>query len=168
MWVARGKESACNAGAARDEGLIHGWGRSGSEHGNSLQCSCLENPMDRRTWHTTVRGVTKSKRRQKQLSTHACTYMYIYIGLLWWLSWQRICLKCRRLGINPWVRKILRRESLRTPVYLPGEFHRKKSLDIYIKYMYFIWIKTFSCIYIIKHFHVYIYIYIHTHIYICC
>ena len=40
-----GKESACNAG---DLGLIPGEGRSpGEGHGNLLQCSCLENPMDR-------------------------------------------------------------------------------------------------------------------------
>ena len=40
-----GKESDCNAG---DLGLIPGLGRSpGEGHGNSLQYSCLENPMDR-------------------------------------------------------------------------------------------------------------------------
>ena len=31
-----------------DSALIPGWGRSpGEENGNPLQCSCLENPMDR-------------------------------------------------------------------------------------------------------------------------
>ena len=40
-----GKESACNTG---DPGLIPGFRRSpGGGHGNLLQCSCLENPMDR-------------------------------------------------------------------------------------------------------------------------
>ena len=40
-----GKESACSAG---DPGLIPGSGRSlGGGHGNPLQYSCLENPMDR-------------------------------------------------------------------------------------------------------------------------
>ena len=40
-----GKESACNAG---DLGLIPGSGRSSGEgNGNSLQYSCLKNPMDR-------------------------------------------------------------------------------------------------------------------------
>ena len=40
-----GKESACNAG---DPGSIPGLGRSpGEGNGNPLQCSCLENPMDR-------------------------------------------------------------------------------------------------------------------------
>ena len=34
---------------------------------------------------------------------------------------------CRRLGFNPWVRKILRgTEWLSTPVFLPGEFHRQR------------------------------------------
>ena len=40
-----GKESACNAG---DLGSISGLGRSpGGGHGNPLQYSCLEHPMDR-------------------------------------------------------------------------------------------------------------------------
>ena len=43
-----GKESACNAGDAGDVGLISGSGRSpGGGHGNPLQYSCQENPMDR-------------------------------------------------------------------------------------------------------------------------
>ena len=37
-----------NAGDVRDAGSIPGWGRSpGGGHGNPLQYSCLENPMDR-------------------------------------------------------------------------------------------------------------------------
>ena len=53
-----GKESACNAG---DEGSIPGWGRSpGGGHGNPLQYSCLENPMDRGAWRATVCGVAES------------------------------------------------------------------------------------------------------------
>ena len=43
-----GKETACNAGDERDMELIPGWGRCpGGGHGNPLQYSCLENPMDR-------------------------------------------------------------------------------------------------------------------------
>ena len=42
------KESACNAGDPRDVGSIPESGRSpGEGNGNPLQCSCLENPMDR-------------------------------------------------------------------------------------------------------------------------
>ena len=55
------KESTCNVG---DVGSIPGLGRSpGGGHGNPLQCSYLENPMDRRAWWATVRGVTKSQTR---------------------------------------------------------------------------------------------------------
>ena len=50
-----GKESACNAGYM---GSIPGSGRSpGEEHGNPLQFSCLENPMDRGAWCATVSKV---------------------------------------------------------------------------------------------------------------
>ena len=46
--------------SAGDTGLIPGWGRSlGGGHGNPLQYSCLENPMDRGAWWTIVPGVTK-------------------------------------------------------------------------------------------------------------
>ena len=52
-----GKESACNAG---DPESISGSGRSpGEGNCNPLQYSCLENPMDREAWQTTVHGVTK-------------------------------------------------------------------------------------------------------------
>ena len=51
------KESACNAG---DLGSIPGMGRSlGEGNGNPLQCSCLENPMDRGAWRAAVHGVTE-------------------------------------------------------------------------------------------------------------
>ena len=54
-----GKESACNAG---EWNLTSGSGRSpGGGHGNSLQYSCLENPMDRGAWRATVHEVTKSQ-----------------------------------------------------------------------------------------------------------
>ena len=52
------KEYACNAG---DPGLIPGSGRSpGEGHGNPLQCSCLENPMDRGAWWATGHGIAES------------------------------------------------------------------------------------------------------------
>ena len=45
----------------RDTGSIPGLGRSpGGGHGNPLQHSCLENPMDRGAWWVTVHGVTES------------------------------------------------------------------------------------------------------------
>ena len=46
-----GRESACNA---TDPGLIPGSGRSfGEGSGNTLQYSCLENPMERGAWQAT-------------------------------------------------------------------------------------------------------------------
>ena len=40
------------------------------------------------------------------------------------LSWQRICLQCRRPGFDPWVGKVpWRREGLPIPLFWPGEFH---------------------------------------------
>ena len=42
----------------------------GGGHGNPLQYSCLENPMDRGAWRATVHRVAKS---QTQLNTHTHT-----------------------------------------------------------------------------------------------
>ena len=51
---------------AGDASLIPGLGRSpGEENGHPLQYSCLENPMDRGAWRSTVQKVPKS---QTQLS----------------------------------------------------------------------------------------------------
>ena len=73
QWLS-GKESACNAGAAGDTGSIPEQGRSpGGGHGNPLQYSCLENPMDRGAWRATVHGVAQSQTGLKRLSTHALT-----------------------------------------------------------------------------------------------
>ena len=62
IWQAGGsecKESACNAG---DGGSIPGSGRSpAGGHGNPLQYSCLESPMDRGAWRATVHRVAKSQ-----------------------------------------------------------------------------------------------------------
>ena len=53
-----GKESACNVG---DHGPIPGLGRfPGVGNGNPLQCTCLENSVDRGAWQATVHRVTES------------------------------------------------------------------------------------------------------------
>ena len=55
------KNLPANAGDLRDKGLIPGLERSpGGGHGNPLQYSCLENPMDRAAWRATVHRVMKS------------------------------------------------------------------------------------------------------------
>ena len=76
---ASGKEPACNAGDVRDAGSIPGLGRShGGGRGNPLQYSRLENPMDRGAWWATVRRVTESQTRLKQLSRRFMGLQIIY------------------------------------------------------------------------------------------
>ena len=56
------KNLPANFRDVRDVSLIPGLQRSpGGGHGNPLQYSCLENPMDRRAWGATVQGVSKSQ-----------------------------------------------------------------------------------------------------------
>ena len=66
-----GKESACNT---EDLGSIPGSERfPGGGHGDPLQYSCLENPMDRGAWWAMVHAVAKS-----DMSDWACTYTNTY------------------------------------------------------------------------------------------
>ena len=68
------KNPLANAGDLRGAGLSPGSGRSpGGGHGNTLQDSCLENPMDRGAWQATVYEVAKSWTR---LSMHTHTHTY--------------------------------------------------------------------------------------------
>ena len=58
------KESTCNAG---DPGSISVSGRSpGEGHGNLLQYSCLEKPMDRGAWWTIVYEVAESEETEQR------------------------------------------------------------------------------------------------------
>ena len=53
------KRLPANAGDIRDMGSITGSGRfPGGGHGNPLQYSCLEHPMDRGAWWTIVHKLT--------------------------------------------------------------------------------------------------------------
>ena len=55
-----GNDSIHKAGDTGDVGSIPGTGRPpGKENGNPLQCSCLENPMDRGVWQATVHGIAR-------------------------------------------------------------------------------------------------------------
>ena len=71
------KNPPANAGDGRDASLIPGAGRSpGEGNGNPLQCSCLENPMDRGAWWTAVRGIAK------QLDMTEATEHHFFLLLL--------------------------------------------------------------------------------------
>ena len=55
------KNPSASAGDFRVADAIPGLGRSpGGGHGNPLQYSCLQNPMDRGTWWSKAHSVTKS------------------------------------------------------------------------------------------------------------
>ena len=92
-----GKEPACQCKRRRRRGSISGLGRSpGGGHGNPLQCSCLENPMDRGAWRAMVHRVTKSQTQLRRLSTHAYPiHIYVYVCVC-------VCV-IKRLIIRLWV-----------------------------------------------------------------
>ena len=55
-----------NAGDIRDEGSTPGSGRPPrGGNGNPFQYSCLEHPMDRVAWQSTVYGVAQTQTRLK-------------------------------------------------------------------------------------------------------
>jgi len=67
------KNLPANAGDVKDVSSIPGWGRfPKGGHGNPVQYSCLENPMDRGAWWATVHLVAKSCNL-----THTHTLIYI-------------------------------------------------------------------------------------------
>ena len=46
----------------------------GGRHGNPLQYSCLENPMDRGVWWATVHGITESD--MTEVTEHVMNYSF--------------------------------------------------------------------------------------------
>ena len=67
------KNMPADAGDIRDMGSVPGSGRSpGGGHGNPLQYSHLENPVDRGAWRVTVHGVAQNWTQVKQLTVHTC------------------------------------------------------------------------------------------------
>ena len=74
-----GQEPTCQCRRHKRCGFDPGLGRSpGGGHGNSLSYFCLENPMDRGAWWSTVHRITKSGTWQKRLSMHVCVGLCIY------------------------------------------------------------------------------------------
>ena len=118
LWASQvvlvAKNPPANAGDIRDADLIPGSGRSpGGGHGNPLQCSCLENPMDRGAWRAAVHGVTQNRTHMHNwthmnIHTYRCFYTfsvhwlfsvsihlkendclrYLTQGCLWFQNWQ--------------------------------------------------------------------------------
>ena len=69
------KNLPANAGDVKRRVLDPWVGNPGGGNGNPLQHSCLDNPMDRGAWWATVRRVTQSRTRLRQLSVHTCMYV---------------------------------------------------------------------------------------------
>ena len=68
---------------------IRGLGRSpGGAHGNSLQYSCLENPMDRGVWWPTVHRVAKSLTWLKCMHTHAGSQLWHTGSCIVLVAWE--------------------------------------------------------------------------------
>ena len=64
------KASAYNMG---DPGSIPGSSRCpGEGNGNTLQHSCLENPMDRGAWQAIIHGIANESDTTKQLNNKFC------------------------------------------------------------------------------------------------
>ena len=64
------KNLPANAENMREVDLISGLARyPGEGHGNPLQYSCPEKPMERRAWQAAVHRITKSQTQPKRIST---------------------------------------------------------------------------------------------------
>ena len=89
------KNPFASAGGTRYAGLIPGWGRfPGEGHGHPLQCSCLENPMDRGARRATAHGAAES-----DATKHARTQVFqgqVSVGVfpLNWPRFLSLCLPC--------------------------------------------------------------------------
>ena len=65
------KNLPASAGDIREVGSIPGSRRTpGGGHGNPLQHSCLENPVDRGAWQATAHRVAESERTEATLHAH--------------------------------------------------------------------------------------------------
>ena len=95
---------------------------SPSEKLASLIALLVKNPPAMR--ETLIRLLGQEDLLEKGQATHSSVF-----GLPLWLSWQRICLQCRRPGFGPWFGRIpWRGEGLPTPVFCLGELHGPCSL----------------------------------------
>ena len=89
-----GKEPTCQSKRCKRPGFDSWVGKSsGDSHGNPLQYSCRENPMDRGAWWVTVHGVAKSQTWLTQLSTRASIHDKVKRPQAWILKRQQ-CACC--------------------------------------------------------------------------
>ena len=76
------KNPPANAGDIRDMDSISGLGRSsGGGHGNQLQYSCLENPMDRGSWWAIVHRLQGVRHNWSDIAHTVLTVWYSSISV---------------------------------------------------------------------------------------
>ena len=93
-WCLSGKEPTCSAGAAGDTGLIPGSGRSpGRGHGNPLQYSSQENPMDRGVCWAAVHRVAKEDTTEELNRVYTLGNYDFYIFVLGIMSKYTLFIK---------------------------------------------------------------------------
>ena len=79
------KEPTCNAG---DLGSVPGLGTSpGGGHGNALQCSCLENPMDSGAW--ALQPVGSQRAGRDPVAQHSTLPLYLPLCCCIALTYRR-------------------------------------------------------------------------------
>ena len=103
------KNPPANEGAIRDEGWIPGSGRSpGGGHGNLLQYSCLDNPMDRGALQALVAPLSYKESDSGEATEHRHILSEVGHSSRYLQDW--------------------RRQWHPIPVLLPGESHGRSSL----------------------------------------
>ena len=79
------KNPPANAEDIRDMGSIPGSGRANrGGHGNPLQYSCLENPMDRGAWQAIQSIGSQRVKMTEALSTHISIFNTVGHGFVIW------------------------------------------------------------------------------------
>ena len=118
-----GKEPTCQCRRSKKHRLNPWVGRSpGGRHGNPLQYSCLENPMDRGNWRGMVHRITKSQTWLKLLTT---TYM-VPITTAWPMKYAIMVLCLKRLPVpTSWILEYLLFESSYQAVRNCKELHEE-------------------------------------------
>ena len=90
------KNLPANIGDLRDMGLMPGLGRSlGEGHGNPLQYSCLENPMDKGVWQTKSIGSQRVRHDWSVFAhTHEARYLTVTLFTILnylWVQSMSVC-----------------------------------------------------------------------------